>query len=210
MQDIIAVTATDFGVGKTWVTTALARSLAARHNDVRAVKIIETGVGSDAGAASDGVILAKATGQSSPTEPLLRFPDPVSAAEAASRAGEAVDITGLISQMRQIAANCDVMLAEGNGGLLTPLTWECTIVDVARRLGAMAVVVAPDRRGTINHALLTLRALAEANVNCLGVALNAHGESDATTGTNAAALRRLAPGTRVVETNKPGWEQRLV
>ena len=210
MQDIIVVTGTDFGVGKTWVTAALATSLLERGNDVRALKVVETGTPVGAGAMSDGAALAAVTGQASPREALLRFPDYVSAAEAAARIGAEIDSEAVISQMRQIAANCDVMLAEGIGGLLTPVTWECTLIDIARRLGAMAIVVAADRRGAINHTLLTLRALAEANVNCLGVALNAHGESDESTGSNAAALRRLAPGTRVVETTKPGWEQRLV
>ncbi len=209
MQDIIVVTGTDVGVGKTWVTSALAASLVARQNDVRAVKMVETGVGPGSADGRDGPVLAAATGQLSPTEALLRFPA-AAGGEASAPVGADVDIGAMVSQMRQIAANCDVMLAEGAGGLLTPITWDCTVVDVARRLGAMAIVVAPDHRGTINHTLLTLRALADANVNCLGVALNAHGAGDESTGTNAAALRRLAPGTRVVETSKVGWEQRLV
>lgn len=207
MHDIIVITGTDFGVGKTWITCALARSLAERHGAVRAVKLVETGT---AEGGLDGALLAAATGQASPTEALLRYPAPVTAAEAAARSGGEVDVDALLARVRQIAAVADVTLAEGTGGLLAPLTWDCSVIDVARRLGAMAIVVAPDTRGTLNHTLLTLRALAESNVNCLGVALNAFGPGDASTGTNAAALRRLAPGTRVVETSQSGWEKRLV
>ncbi len=207
MHDIIVITGTDFGVGKTWITCALARSLAQRHGAVRAVKLVQTGPSSGS---SDGELLAAATLQASPADALLQYPSPVTAAEAAARSGSEVDVDALLASIRQIAAVADVTLAEGTGGLLAPLTWDCSIIDVARRLGAMAVVAAPDTRGTLNHTLLTLRALAESNVNCLGVALNAFGPGDASTGTNAAALRRLAPGTRVVETSQPGWEKRLV
>ena len=209
MHDIIVITGTDFGVGKTWVACALARSLATRHNEVVAVKLADGSGTAETGSGIDATALADATGQGEPRAALFRYPDPPPAT-ARDATGEAVAIDAMLSQVRHIAARGDVMLAEGTGGLLTPLTWDCTLVDISRRLGAMAVVVAPDRRGALNHALLTLRVLAEANVNCLGVAINAFGDPDSSTGSNAAALRKLAPGTRVIETNVAGWEQRLV
>ena len=210
MNDIIVVTGTDNGVGKTWVACALSVSLRERHNEVRAVKLVEIGAPTEASPDEDGALLARAAGQDAPTAALRRFRAALAPAAAAESEGESIDLDRMLQEVRQVAAHADVLLIEGTGGLLAPITWDCTVVDVARRLGAHAVVVAADRAGTINHTLLTLRALAEANVNCLGVALNSVGATDASTGTNAAALRRLAPGTRVVETDKTGWEQRLV
>jgi dethiobiotin synthetase len=84
------------------------------------------------------------------------------------------------------------------GGLLAPMTWEWTVVDLARALGASALVVAVDRFGTINHTLLTLGALELAGLEVAGVVLTAPETPDPSTGTNAAAIARLAGIDRIV------------
>ena len=50
------------------------------------------------------------------------------------------------------------VVVEGAGGLLTPLGEGFTILDVARELGANLIIVAPNKLGVINQALLALRA----------------------------------------------------
>jgi dethiobiotin synthetase len=65
-------------------------------------------------------------------------------------------------------------------------------VDLARSLGASALVVAMDRLGTINHTQLTLSALELAGLNLAGVVLTPPEAPDASTGTNAAAITRLS------------------
>ena len=72
-SNIVVVAGTDSGVGKTWVTAALARALAAARTSVRAVKLVETGCQDAAREREDGVILARATGQDAPIEALCRF-----------------------------------------------------------------------------------------------------------------------------------------
>jgi dethiobiotin synthetase len=52
-----------------------------------------------------------------------------------------------------------VTLIEGAGGLLAPLAQDCTALDIIRRLDCEVLVVAPNNLGTINHTLLTIRAL---------------------------------------------------
>jgi dethiobiotin synthetase len=91
-----------------------------------------------------------------------------------------------------------VVLVEGVGGLLAPMTWEWTVVDLARALGASALVVAVDRLGTINHTLLTLGALELAGLEVAGVVLTGPETPDPSTGTNAAAIARLAGIDRIV------------
>jgi len=57
-----------------------------------------------------------------------------------------------------------VLLLEGAGGLLSPITWDWSVVELARTLGATALVVGRDRHDVINDALLTLSALELAGV----------------------------------------------
>jgi dethiobiotin synthetase len=89
-------------------------------------------------------------------------------------------------------------LVEGIGGLLTPITWEWNMTDLARDLGACALVVAQDQLGTINHSLLTLSALELAGIPCAGLVLTTPESTDRSTGANAAAIARLSGMDRVM------------
>lgn len=113
-------------------------------------------------------------------------------------APEALDLDAVLMRIEALGAGADVVLIEGTGGLLTPLTWEWNAVDLARALGASALVVAMDRRGTINHTLLTLGALELAGLPVCGVALTPPREDDLATGTNARAIARLTGIDRVI------------
>ena len=78
---------------------------------------------------------------------------------ASERAGAEIDFDALILKIERYSEAADFAIVEGTGGLLAPITWEWNMVDLARSLGAAALVVTADRLGTINHTLLTLSAL---------------------------------------------------
>jgi dethiobiotin synthetase len=63
------------------------------------------------------------------------------------------------------------LIAEGAGGVLTPLTGTETILDLIRCLGLPVIVASRTSLGTINHTLLTLGALREAGVSVRGVVM---------------------------------------
>jgi dethiobiotin synthetase len=194
----VLVTGTGSGVGKTWVTRGLARTLQQRGLRVLAVKPVEVGCDLRGQEGEDGAVLARTTGQAAPRSALVRFGPPLAPALAAGMEAEPVDFDALLLQLEPLRAEADLVLLEGTGGLLTPITWEWNMADVARSLGAAALVVGADRRGTINHTLLTLSALELAGLPCLGVVLTTPGKPDASTGTNAAAIARLSGIDRVV------------
>ena len=88
--------------------------------------------------------------------------------------------------------------------MLTPITWEWNMVDLARSLGAAALIVGADRLGTINHTLLTLSALELAGVPAAGVVLTTPEPKDQSAGTNAAAIARLSGVDRVLTLPRSG------
>lgn len=194
---VVLVAGTDTGVGKTVVAAGLLRVLRARGRSVVAVKPVESGC-SDDPEAEDGAILARAAGQTEPRAALVRLREPLAPPVAAEREGVVLDHRPWAAEIRRLARGRDLVLVEGAGGLLSPLTWECSALDLARELGAAALVVGADRLGVQNHVLLTERALAGAGVEVLGAVLSAPGEPDASTGGNGAALRRLRPDLRVI------------
>ena len=194
----LLITGTDTGIGKTWVSRALSHALVAAGRRVVAVKPVETGCDPSGSHLEDGALLAAATGQAEPRAALIRFAQPVAPALAAEREGQDIDLDALVLQIEALSQGADVLLVEGAGGLLSPITWEWTVVDLARSLGAAALVVAADRLGTINHTQLTLSALELAGIDLTGVVLTAPENPDESTGTNAAAIERLSGIDRVL------------
>lgn len=169
----VFVTATDTGVGKTWVATALARAAARRGLRVAAMKPCETGEG------DDGERLIAATGRA--LDPALarpyRFAIPASPDVAARAAGAVVDVEHIAGCFARLTRDADFTIVEGAGGLLVPVARGVLMADLATRLGLPLLVVARASLGTVNHTLLTLEAARARNLALAGVVLSRAVES---------------------------------
>jgi dethiobiotin synthetase len=196
----LLVTGTDTGVGKTVIAAALVIALRERGVNAIGWKPVETGVSADEPA--DSELLAKASGVEEPlARPLLSLREPLAPALAAERAGVALDASAIGERLRRLRGAGYRVVVEGAGGLLAPLAWGFTALDLAAAEGLRAVVVARAGLGTLNHVQLTVEALARREVPIRGVVLNGRGESpDLAEQTNPAALLRLLPRLSVVTT----------
>ncbi|MQS10275.1 AAA family ATPase [Streptomyces sp. IF17] len=99
-------------------------------------------------------------------EPLItvepvRLPDPLAPATAARLAGtEGPDPRDTARRIAPLAADRDLVLVEGAGGLLVPFDSAAgTIADLADELGAELLVVTGMGLGTINATALTVEAI---------------------------------------------------
>lgn len=201
---VLFVTGTDTGVGKTFVGAALLRHLVERGLNVVGVKPVETGCGGAISPEEDGAILAAASGQPSPRAALTRLGLPVAPPVAAEAEGVRLAMEGWIEAIEPLTERHDLVLVEGAGGLLSPLTWSTNLRDMIATLRSRALVVAADRLGTLNHTLLTLEALGR---SALGVVFSAPDQEDASTGTNCEALTRVSPDVNVLSIGRhPTWE----
>lgn len=189
---ILVIAGTDTGVGKTWFGCALACALRGTGRRVVALKPLETGCSDIPTNLEDGVALARATGQADPLRALLRFHEPVAPPEAAARESRRIDFDEIVRRVRGYSAKAEITLVEGAGGLLSPLTWEHTVIDLARAIGAPIMLVARDQLGTINHARMALEILAYNRMQVPGLVLTAPERPDASTGSNGAAIVRLS------------------
>jgi dethiobiotin synthetase len=167
---VLVVSGTGTGVGKTVVTAAVAALAATRGAGVAVVKPAQTGVTADGQGDLDDV--RRLAGVSDLHEH-ARFPDPLSPAAAARRSGlPALDLHDSAARVRGLAADRDLVVVEGAGGLLVRYDAEgLTIADLARELAAPVLVVAGPELGTLNHTALTLEALAHRGVDLAGVVL---------------------------------------
>ena len=104
---------------------------------------------------------------------LARFPEPMAPAAAAERAGMPLPTRkDLGSAVAAVDRPGRLTVVEGAGGLLVEIgTGGVTLRDVAVDLAAPVLVVVRPGLGTLNHAALTLEALASHNVWCAGLVI---------------------------------------
>jgi dethiobiotin synthetase len=167
------VTGTDTGVGKTVVAASILAALRARGERVAAFKPVLTGTDDPADASwpPDDALLAGAAGMAAANVAPVRFGPPVSPHLAAKLAGTPLDPAALRAAYAGRAAEADIVIAEGVGGLLVPLALDYLVRDLAVDLALPLVIAARPGLGTINHTLLTIEAARTAGLTVAGVVM---------------------------------------
>ncbi|MFI2348160.1 dethiobiotin synthase [Streptomyces sp. NPDC019443] len=191
-MSVIVVSGTGTEIGKTVVTAAVASVFRAQGRSVAVVKPAQTGVAP--GEPGDVAEVARLAGAVTGVE-LARFPEPLAPATAARRAGMAtVRTRDVVEAVEKLAAEHDLVLVEGAGGLLVRFDEDGgSLADVARLLGAPVLVVAPAGLGTLNAVALTAEALRGRELEQLGVVVGSWpGEPDLAAQCNLADLPEAA------------------
>jgi dethiobiotin synthetase len=165
----VFVTGTDTEVGKTVVAAALCAALVERGEPVAAFKPAVTGLDEppDPVWPRDHELLGQVTGQDASDVAPYLFGPAVSPHYAAELAGSVIEPPLLLSAARRH----DLLIAEGVGGLMVPLTPGYLVRDLAVDLALPLVVAARTGLGTINHTLLTLDAARAAGLTVAGVVM---------------------------------------
>jgi dethiobiotin synthetase len=170
------ITGTDTGIGKTVVAGAIADWFRRHRSRVAVLKPIATGcVHRREGLVSeDAEFLALCSATPHPLDLIcpVRYAEPLAPSVAARRAGIPIDWEAIARSVRIMSADSDVMIVEGAGGVMVPIDEKFRMIDLPRMLAIPAVVVARPNLGTINHTLLTIKALHSAGVRVVGVVIN--------------------------------------
>ena len=197
MMNGIFITGTDTGVGKTYIGTAIARSLVQQGIQVVPRKPIESGCSKqgDELVAEDALALKNAA--SYPGELNEVCPYPFEAAISPQRAARLENRPVTIDELQtaclhNIDRNNDFLLVEGAGGFYSPLCENGLNADLAQQLQLPVLLVAEDRLGTINHILLTLEAIKTRKLGIAAVILNQIYEAETEHMDNLADLQELA------------------
>jgi dethiobiotin synthetase len=161
----VFVTGTGTGVGKTVVAASIC---AACPDPPAALKPVVTGLDEPAGEwPHDHVLLARATGQTPEQVAPYRFGPPVSPHYAAELAGETIEPARILAAARAH----DLLVCEGVGGLMVPITPGYLVRDLAVDLALPLLIAARTGLGTINHTLLTIEAARAAGLAVVGVVM---------------------------------------
>lgn len=193
----IFITGTDTGVGKTVVAAGLAALFRKSGVNVGVMKPIQTGCASSKGEriATDARFLLQTAGADDPIDQVCpyRFKMPAAPLVAAEQEGETIDLGRIQKAYRRLSSRHRVMVVEGIGGLLTPITPSETAMDLARLLKLPLIIVARTRLGTLNHTLLTVRCAQQSGATILGIIFNHPGRASRNLAekTNPEVLSRL-------------------
>ena len=195
----LIVLGTDTDVGKTWVTTALARGLRGLDRRVWLHKPVACGDW-DGGSTADGRTLRALCGDGqNPTTVCPReFPEACSPHLAAEAAGVRVTLADLLAAVPRAPGEADAqrspdVILETAGGLLAPLTHDrLTNADLAAALGWSAILVTRPHLGTLNHTQLTVNEASRRGLRLLGLVLNHHAPVAPSVATRTAAAELTA------------------
>ena len=149
---VIFITATDTAVGKTVTAFVAGVLLKARGLDVGVMKPVQC-------AGDDAQFLKKALDVQDQLKEINPFyaPEPLSPHLAFRRSKIKFDKRRVQEGLKKLRSRHDIVLVEGAGGLMAPLTKGYYNADLIADLKAQVIIVARLGLGTINHTLLTVR-----------------------------------------------------
>lgn len=189
------VAGTDTGVGKTRVTAALLAAGRSAGLAVAAMKPVASGAEWIAGrlASADAVQLAAASGQSTAYDDLNPYclEEAISPHIAAKMANIEVDIAKIVAISKRLRAHADLLLIEGAGGWYTPIGREDSMAELAQELETPVLLVVGLKLGCLNHARLTLEAIARSGCGFAGWIGNHIDPGFAAVEENLATLNQL-------------------
>ncbi|HUY35360.1 MAG TPA: dethiobiotin synthase [Pirellulales bacterium] len=158
------ITGTGTGVGKSHVAEVIARQLVAEGRRVGVYKPVASGCRRQAGVlvSDDALVLWEAARRPGELEHVCpqRFAAGLAPPLAARAEGRRVDAELLRQGLHYWNERSEIVLVEGAGGLLSPLTDDEYVADLAEAFALPLVVVTRNKLGTIHDTLATLVAAA--------------------------------------------------
>ena len=189
------VTGTDTGIGKSVASAALLHAWRARG--FRAVGMKPVASGCERGAQgwrNDDALALQAA-----SDPVPAYPDinpyalehPLAPELAAADAGVHIALGPILEAHARLRAQADLVVVEGVGGWMAPLTAQLDQKTVARALDLQVVLVVGLRLGCINHARLTARAILADGLHLAGWIANEIDPAMARIDDNVEILHRV-------------------
>lgn len=197
------VAGTDTGVGKTRVAAALLWALVRLGHRAVGMKPVAAGAELREGVwVNEDVVQLRAAGNvEAPLEwvnPYL-FREAIAPHIAAAHKGVAIELPRIRAAYDELARLADVVVVEGAGGLLVPVSDTRDMAELVVALGLPVVLVVGMRLGCLNHALLSSEALAARGLRLAGWVANRIDPAMAAYDENLSALARRLPAPMLAE-----------
>ena len=169
------VTGTDTDVGKTCITASILSYLSKMNVDVGVMKPFASGYKSTIDSVSEDVkILMKYSGVNDPVDLInpYFFEIPTSPYDACKQLNLEIDISMVIDSYKQLSSIHDVVIVEGIGGIMTPISKNYFVSDLITDLQMNTIIVTGSKVGTVNHLMLTYQHAKEKKIPLNGFVVN--------------------------------------
>ena len=169
-MSVLFISGIDTDIGKTYATGMIAKALMQQGVNVITQKLVQTGVAinSDSGDMNiaDDIIthrqlmgIALQPCDLNFTTCPYRYDKPASPHLSAALANETLNPDVITRATKSLQADYELVLLEGAGGLLVPITEQLLTLDYIAQEGYPVILVTSGRLGSINHTLLSLEAI---------------------------------------------------
>ena len=170
----------DTGIGKTYTTGYLAKLWNAQGKKTITQKLIQTG-NVDISEDIEQHREIMGMGWFPEDETKLTMPEiftyPASPHLATKIDDREIDFQKIENATAQLAEKYEVVLLEGAGGLMVPLTTELLTIDYVAEKKLPVILVTSGRLGSINHTILSLEALKSRGLELYALAYNLKDQS---------------------------------
>jgi len=185
-------------VGKTYVAAMIARALVAKGVRVGVYKPAASGCEKEGDqlVSTDAVALWEAAGKPLTLNDVCPqiFAAPLAPHLAGRAEGSELDPELLRTGINVWKDNCDFLIVEGAGGLMSPISDDDYVIDLAAEFGLPLVVVVANEIGVINQTLQTLITTTtfQEGLHIAGIVLNEVriDEADPSTKSNAEQVAK--------------------
>jgi len=169
------VTGTDTDIGKTCVTASIVKNLRDRDIDVGVMKPFASGYKKNSNSISEDVeILMKYSGSHDPVDLVnpYFFEIPTSPYDACKILAQKINLKKVIDAYHKLLSSHDLLIVEGIGGLMTPITQNYFVSNLISELNIDTIIVTGSKIGTVNHTLLTYEHCKQMQLKLKGFVIN--------------------------------------
>jgi len=153
----------------------IAGSLRKLGVNVGIMKPIATGYPQKAGyKSSDVTILVEAAGIKDPEELInpVFLSIPTSPYDATKLLSVPIDMPLILTKFKKLLSLHDVMLIEGIGGVMTPITKNFFVADMIKAMAIETIIVTRATLGTLNHTVMTCKICKDYDIKVKGLVIN--------------------------------------
>ena len=169
------VTGTDTDVGKTCVSASIVKNLRDMDIDVGVMKPFASGHKKNSNSLPQDVeILMKYSGSQDPIDLVnpYFFEIPTSPYDAAKILVQKINLQKVIDAYNKLLSSHDLVIVEGIGGLMTPITQNYFVSNLISELDIDTIIVMGPKLGTVNHTLLTYEHCKQMHLKLKGFIIN--------------------------------------
>jgi len=171
MKQIYFITATNTDVGKSYASEVFLNKFAKKGKKVGYIKPIETGV---IDLPLDGTKLLSITQKLNPSfdftiNEVVPYQFKLAAAPFVANKNTTINIQHILRQAKKLLKKCDILIVEGAGGLMVPISKNYFMIDLIKEFqnnfNTQTILIVPSVLGSINDTLLSQNMLKKYGIN---------------------------------------------